>query len=243
MSAKKISDADFIQAYNDGMSYRKMTKHFNVAQSTIQCARRRLKLPKRGAPVKKPKKEPKDSDENMLLMIAKCPFCYSDSIKLTKIKLKSKLRNCYKCKTCLRDFMTPEVTYHSTKTKTKVNIGIKAKLAFDKDAFIKDAKDGMSKNKLSQKYRMAYSTVAKRMREFGLLLEAEKKSKKKTMESIIPVKEPLTVEKIAKNRCSIPPSPQELKKRELDAKINAIRQISRMSKKEMDSYLEDEVLL
>lgn len=230
MSDKKIVDKDFIRAYYDGMSYRQMAKQFQVAESTIQSSRKRLKLPKRGAPTKQPNQEPKDSDNTYILMIAKCPFCYSTALKLNKMY---KPRKCYTCKKCMKDFMTPDIVYHST--KVKINRGIKAKIAFDRNAFIKDAKDGMSNNKLSQKYRMAHATVAKRLREFGISHEAEKPK----LESIIPVRETLTVEKTVKKKRLMPPLLKEIERQQLEEKIRLTRQINKMSDRQKDNYLEE----
>ena len=47
MKMNKISDAEFIAKYNDGLSHRELSAHFCISSTTIQVYVKRLKLPKR----------------------------------------------------------------------------------------------------------------------------------------------------------------------------------------------------
>jgi len=47
LKTNKISDAAFIEKFNDGLSHRELAAHFCVSLTTIQVYVKRLKLPKR----------------------------------------------------------------------------------------------------------------------------------------------------------------------------------------------------
>jgi hypothetical protein len=47
LKLNKISDVDFIEKYNDGLSNQESAAHFGVLPQTVQKYVKRLKLPKR----------------------------------------------------------------------------------------------------------------------------------------------------------------------------------------------------
>jgi len=47
LKTNKISDVEFIEKYNDGLSHQELSAHFCISSTTIQVYVKRLKLPKR----------------------------------------------------------------------------------------------------------------------------------------------------------------------------------------------------
>jgi hypothetical protein len=47
MKTNKISDAEFIEKYNDGLSHQELSVHFCISSTTVQKYVKRLHLPKR----------------------------------------------------------------------------------------------------------------------------------------------------------------------------------------------------